>query len=226
MKTIDRSKYTRVVKPSAARRVHGLGCAFAVGACMLLDGQAAFAAGPEQARPNQIGLTVGVPFYDNDILHGDLNVDVRYGRKFGWLVPYVSGGFRQTRMDPARVPDEAEKKKLVAWHLTAGLRLEIPAIKDKLYPFVGVAGEASYWAYTADSTSYCNESFYPDAWRCYKPFDYQTGFGVKRQVGLLYKPEPNLAIEIWVEQETVHAPAMFNRLVRIVSPGLGMAYHF
>ena len=84
---------------------------------------------PWPTTPGQLGLTVGVPFFDDDVLHGDLTVDVRYGRKFWWLVPYLSGGFRQARMDPVLVPKEAEKKKLLAWHATLGVRLEIPATK-------------------------------------------------------------------------------------------------
>jgi hypothetical protein len=67
--------------------------------------------------PGQLGLTVGVPFFDETVLHGDLSVDLRYGYKFWWFVPYVSGGFRQVRMDPEMVPAEAEKKKVLAWHV-------------------------------------------------------------------------------------------------------------
>lgn len=167
-----------------------------------------------------------MPFFDESILHGDLTLDARYGHKFWWLVPYLSGGFRQTRMDPALIPEEAKRKKLVAWHGTVGLRVEVPAIKGRLYPFVGIAGELSAWAFTADSSAYCNESFYPDAWRCYRPMDWKSGGAVKRQIGLLYKPEPALAVELWIEQASVHAPGMFTRLVRVVSPGVGVAWHF
>jgi hypothetical protein len=167
---------------------------------------------------------VGVPFFDDDVLHGDLTVDVRYGHKFWWLVPYLSGGFRQTRMDPVLVPKEAEKKKLLAWHVTLGVRLEIPATKQ-LFPFLGIAGELAYWAFTADSTAYCHESFYPDAWRCYEPFNWKAGRAIKTQLGLLYKPEPSLALEFWLEHGTVDAPGMFTRRVSFVHPAVGIAWH-
>jgi hypothetical protein len=220
------SMHAAAVKRAALRGGVNVLAGLALGSSLLLHQHAASAAEPGESPQNQLGLTVGVPFFDNELLHGDMNVDLRYGHKLSWLVPYVSGGFRQTRMDPARIPEEAKRKKLQAWHITAGLRLELPAVEGKLYPFVGIAGELSYWGHTADTTSYCHEAFYPDAWRCYQPFDWKSGGGVKQQVGLLYKPEPSLAIELWVERATVHAPGMFTRLVSIVSPGVGMAWHF
>jgi hypothetical protein len=127
-------------------------------------------------------------------------------------------------MDPAMVPYEARKRKLLAWHVTAGVRLEIPATR-KLFPFVGIAGELAYWAFTADSSEYCHESFYPDAWRCYKPMDWKPGRAIKPQIGLLYKPEPSLALEFWVEHTTVYAPGMFTRRVTVINPAVGVAWH-
>jgi hypothetical protein len=181
-------------------------------------------AAPWPSTPRQLALTVGVPFFDNGILNGDLTVDVRYGLKFWWIVPYVSGGFRQARMDPAFVPSEAQKKKLLAWHATVGLRLELPASRS-LFPFIGIAGELDYWAFSGDSTAYCHESFYPDAWRCYRPMDHKPGGALKPQIGLLYKPEPALALEFWVEYGYVDAPGMFTRRVWFFNPSLGMAWH-
>ncbi len=180
----------------------------------------------EQAQPprGQLALTVGVPVFHDEFLHGELTVDGRYGYKFWWLVPYVSGGFRQTRLDPLGWAWEARMRKLLAWHVTLGTRLEFPA-SQKLLPFVGIAGELDDWAYTEDSTSYCHESDYPDAWRCYKAKDWKAGRALKPQVGLLYEPEPSLALEFWVEYIHVVAPAMFKRSVDIVHPALGIAWH-
>lgn len=178
----------------------------------------------ETPRPGQLALTVGVPFYDESILHGDMTVDVRYGRKFGWLVPYVSGGFRQTRLDPALVPDHARRKKLEAWHVSSGLRLEIPATQQ-LFPFIGIAGEITRWGFQADTHEYCEASFYPDAWRCYEPYRWKPGRAVKPQLGLIYKPEPSLALEFWVEHGTVDAPEMFTRRVTFFNPALGLSWH-
>lgn len=178
----------------------------------------------ETPRPGQLGITVGVPFYDESILHGDMTVDIRYGRKFGWLVPYVSGGFRQTRLDPALVPDHARRKKLEAWHVSFGLRMEIPATQQ-LFPFIGIAGEITRWAFQADTHEYCEASFYPDAWRCYQPYRWKPGRAVKPQLGLIYKPEPSLALEFWIEHGTVDAPEMFTRRVTFFNPALGLSWH-
>lgn len=172
----------------------------------------------------QLGITVGVPFFDESILNGDMTVDVRYGRKFWWLVPYFSVGFRQTRLDPALVPDHARRKKLEAWHVTAGLRLEIPAT-DKLFPFVGMSAELSRWGFTASTLEFCHEDFYPNAWRCYERYQWKNGRAVKPQVGLIYKPEPSLALEFWVERGVVDAPGMFTRQVTFINPALGFAWH-
>lgn len=174
--------------------------------------------------PGQLGLTVGIPFFDDDLLHGDVTVDIRYGRKFWWFVPYVSGGFRATRMDPARVPPVARRDKLYAWHATLGLRFEIPANKH-LFPFIGLAGEVAYWAFTEGSTEYCHEAFYPDAWRCYQPNEYKRGTALKPQIGLLYKPEASLALEFWVEYGVVQASEMFTRRVSFIHPAVGVAWH-
>ena len=51
-----------------------------------------------QAPRGQAALTVGVPFLLDKVVIGELTVDFRYGYKFWWLVPYVSGGFRQARL--------------------------------------------------------------------------------------------------------------------------------
>jgi hypothetical protein len=172
----------------------------------------------------QAALTVGVPFLLDKFVIGELTVDFRYGHKFWWLVPYVSGGFRQSRLDPTGWPWATRMKKLMAWHVTVGTRLEFPA-SQKLLPFVGIAVEQSYWAYTEDSTSYCHESYYPSAWRCYKARDWQVGHALKPQVGLLYSPEPSLALEFWVEYIHVVAPGMFTRSIGIIHPALGLAWH-
>jgi hypothetical protein len=179
---------------------------------------------PPPLSGGQLGITVGVPFFDESILNGDVTVDVRYGRKFWWLVPYVSVGFRQTRLDPALVPDIARRKKLEAWHVTAGLRLEIPA-SEKLFPFVGIAGELNRWGFTASTLEFCQEDFYPEAWRCYERYQWKNGWAVKPQVGLIYKPEPSLALEFWVERGVVDAPGMFTRQVTFIHPALGFAWH-
>jgi hypothetical protein len=177
-----------------------------------------------QMPSGQAALTVGVPFFLDKFLVGELTVDVRYGHKFWWLVPYISGGFRQTRLDPIGWPWATRTKKLLAWHVTVGTRLEFPA-SQKLFPFVGIAVEQSYWAYTEDSTAYCHESYYPSAWRCYQARDWQVGHALKPQIGLLYKPEASLALEFWVEYVHVVAPGMFTRSIGIVQPALGLAWH-
>lgn len=198
-----------------------------------LGSDAAVAAAPGEAvqypeqRPlphRQLALTVGVPVFQDQFLVGELSVDVRYGYKFWWLVPYLSGGFRQTRLDPIGWPWATRMKKLLAWHVTVGTRLEFPA-SQKLFPFVGIAVEQSYWAYTEDATSYCHESYYPSSWRCYKARDWQVGHALKPQVGLLYKPEPSLAIEFWIEYVHVVAPGMFTRSFGFFHPALGLAWH-
>jgi hypothetical protein len=176
------------------------------------------------SRPRQLAITVGVPFYDDRILHGDITVDARYGYKVWWLVPYVSVGFRQARMDPTLVPDIAKAKKLEAWHVTFGVRLQIPASRQVI-PFVGVAGELAYWGFTANTHAYCHESFYPDAWRCYEHHNWKPGRAIKAQIGILYKPEPNLALEFWVERGFIDAPEMFTRTVSFYNPALGVAWH-
>jgi hypothetical protein len=115
-------------------------------------------------------------------------------------------------------------EKLLAWHVSAGIRLEYPASR-KLQPFVGFSAERNYWAYTEDSTSYCHDSYYPDEWRCYKARDWKSGYALKPQIGLLYKPEPSLALEFWFEYIHVVAPDMFTRNVAFVHPALGIAWH-
>lgn len=177
-----------------------------------------------QMPSGQAALTVGVPSFLDKVLYGELTVDVRYGHKFGWLVPYVSGGFRQTRLDPIEWPWATRTKKLLAWHVTVGSRLEFP-VSQKLLPFIGVAVEQSYWAYTEDSTAYCHESYYPSAWRCYKARDWQVGHALKPQIGLLFKAEASLALEFWVEYIHVVAPGMFTRSIGIIHPALGLAWH-
>jgi hypothetical protein len=176
--------------------------------------------------PLQISLTAGVPFFDESILHGDLSVDLRIGYKLWWLVPYVAGGFRQTRMDPALVPDIAKKKKIVAWHVTAGVRLEIPASR-RFIPFIGLGGELAAWGFTSTSTEFCEDSYYPNAWRCYdEALDWKRGWAIKPHIGFLFKPEPGYAVEFWLERGTVWAPDFFTRRVTFYNPSFGMAAHF
>ena len=172
----------------------------------------------------QAALTVGLPLFPDKYVLGELAVDIRYGYKFWWLVPYVSGGFRQVRLDPFDYAWEARNRKLRAWHITVGTRIEFPASR-KLVPFIGIAVEQSYWAYTEDSTSYCHESWYPESWRCYKAMNWTIGYAVKPQFGLVYKPEPSLGLEFWLEYIHAVAPDMFNRNLRFFSPSVGLAWH-
>jgi len=216
--------------------LHTVCCATSVSvACILIGGRSAIAADsplapasagrtPKTPPRGQLALTVGLPKYFHEFVHAELSVDVRYGYKFWWLVPYLSGGFRQNRLDPDDWPWEARMKKLRAWHVTVGTRLEFPA-SQKVLPFVGIAVERNYWEYTEDSTPYCHESYYPDAWRCYKAMDWKSGYGLKPQIGLLYIPEPSLALEFWIEYIHVVAPDMFTRNVAFVHPALGLAWH-
>lgn len=178
----------------------------------------------QRAPRGQLALTVGVPVFFDEFLRGELTVDVRYGYKFWWFVPYVSGGFRQTRLDQIHWPWATQLQKLRAWHVTVGTRLEIPASR-KLLPFFGMSVERDYWEYTDDSTSYCHKSYYPDAWRCYKAMDWKVGRALKPQIGLLYKPEPAVALEFWIEYVRVVAPEMFTRSVSFFHPALGIAWH-
>ena len=178
----------------------------------------------QQAPRGQLALTVGVPVFFDEFLHGELSVDVRYGYKFWWFVPYLSGGFRQTRLDPIDWPWATRMQKLRAWHVTVGTRLEIPASR-KLLPFFGIAVERSYWEYTDDSTPYCHESYYPNAWRCYKANEWKVGHALKPQIGLLYKPAPAVALEFWLEYVRAVAPDMFTRSVSFFHPALGIAWH-
>jgi hypothetical protein len=182
---------------------------------------------PASSQParGQLALTVGVPISSgDDFVHGELTVDFRYGYKFWWLVPYVSGGFRQSRLDPLGWPWEARMRKLRAWHGTLGVRMEFPASR-KLLPFIGIAAERDTWAYTEDSTAYCRESYYPAHWRCYQAWDWKSGHAVKPQVGLLYVPEPSLALEFWLEYVHVMAPDMFEQSIGFFHPALGIAWH-
>jgi hypothetical protein len=176
--------------------------------------------------PNQLALTVGIPYFDKSmILSGDLSVDLRYGHKFWWLVPSIGGGFRQARFDRDFVPDEVRTKKLLAWHVSLGLRVEFPA-SDKLFPFIGVSGELSHWAFSANTESYCKDDFYPDALLCYEDMNYQAGRAIKPIVGLVYQPMSDLGLEIWVERITAVSHGMFSRTVTVYNPSLGIAWHF
>lgn len=174
--------------------------------------------------PGQLALTVGLPITAENYVQGELAVDFRYGYKFWWLVPYLSGGFRQSRLDPLGWPWEARMRKLLAWHVTLGMRVELPASR-KLYPFLGLSVERAYWAFKDDSTAYCHESYYPNTWRCYHAMDFTPGYGLKPQVGLLYKPEPSLALEFWLEYVHVMAPEMFTRSFWFFNPSVGLAWH-
>ena len=175
--------------------------------------------------PNQLALTVGIPYFDDAILTGDLSVDVRYGHKFGWFVPSIGGGFRQGRFDPELVPPEARTKKLFAWQISLGLRVELP-LSDKLFPFIGVSAELSQWAFSANTESYCKDGFYPESLRCYEAMDYQGGRAIKPIVGLVYQPLSDLGLEIWVERISAVSHGMFTRAVTLYNPSLGVAWHF
>jgi len=188
------------------------------------NGTASLHGEPRDPRPGQLALTVGVPQFRGEFLRGELTVDLRYGYKLWWLVPYVAGGFRQVRLDPLDWPWMARDKKLRAWHATLGVRIELPA-SQKLLPFLGIAIERTQWSYTEDSTSYCHESYYPDSWRCYQSPDHKFGTAIKPQFGFLYKPEPSLTLEFWVEYVRVDAPEMFTRTFTFVHPALGLAWH-
>jgi hypothetical protein len=172
----------------------------------------------------QAALTTGLPFFPERYLEGELAVDIRYGYKFWWLVPYLAGGFRQARLDPLNWPWEARNRKLRGWHFTVGARLEVPASR-KLFPFLGIGVERAFWAYTEDAAPYCQESWYPSAWRCYRGWDWKAGYGIKPQIGLVYKPERSLGLEFWIEYVHVVDPDMFNRNIHFLSPSLGLAWH-
>lgn len=215
--------------PSFAKRLGrhaGLGCVGVL--CWLLGAPSAMAEpspAPLAHPPNQLAVTVGVPFFDAWILNGDLTVDFRYGRKFFWFVPSVGGGFRQARFDPEFVPEAAQKKKLFAWQVSLGLRVEFPA-SDKLFPFIGLSAERSEWAYSVSTKSFCKDDFYPDFMRCYQGMDYQSGYGLKPIMGFVYHPMSDLGLEIWIERIRAVSQGMFTRSVTIYNPAVGMAWHF
>lgn len=174
--------------------------------------------------PGQLGLTVGLPFFDESVTYPDLTVDLRYGHRFWWLVPSLGGGFRQLRLNPRLVPEIAEKKKILAWHVSLGLRVEFPATR-RLFPFVGLSTELAYWASTADTTDYCRESYYPNSWRCYEAMLYRPGAAIKPILGIVFKAEPSLALEAWVERITALSDGMFTRTVTLYHPAVGVAWH-
>jgi hypothetical protein len=176
------------------------------------------------SRSSQLGVTVGLPFYDERIIHPDMTVDIRYGRKISWFVPYFSAGFRQARLDPKRVPRPLQKMKLDAWHMTIGVRVEVP-VSRYILPFAGIAGELAHMGYQGDSTEHCGDPYYPDAWRCYEPYQWKAARAFKAQVGFLYKPQPDLALEFWVERGYIVAPEKFTRTVTFITPSLGFAWH-
>jgi hypothetical protein len=102
--------------------------------------------------------------------------------------------------------------------------VEFPA-SQRLLPFVGMGIERNAYSYTEDSTAYCHEPYYPDAWRCYQSTDSKMGYGLKPQIGFLYLPEPSLALEFWIEYIHVVSKEMFTRDVGFVHPALGLSWH-
>ncbi len=185
---------------------------------------------PSEEAPatSELGISVGMPYFDDDILRPDVTVEGRYARRLlDFVVPNVGLGYRIARLDPNVVPDEVYANQLESAFLSLGLRLEAP-ITSWFRPFVGGAVDAAWWSTTFDTSDYCNNSsatWYPSAWRCYDKDDWAFAPVYRGQIGLLLKPEPSMAIELVAEAAIIPPADMFTRQVTLLTPSVGFAWH-
>lgn len=180
-------------------------------------------------RKAQLGITVGLPYFDDDILRPDVHVDVRSAYRFGVFVPHVAGGYRIARLDTNVVPDEVYANQLESFYFSVGARFELP-VSRKFVPFIGASADFAWWSVTFDTFDYCQAgsrpSWYPSAWGCYDKDDWAFAPVYRAQLGFLVRPEPSVAIEIFAEAATIPRGDMFTRTVSLLTPSVGIAWHF
>lgn len=186
--------------------------------------------GPTETEPAtmELGISVGMPYFDDEILRPDVTVEGRYARRIlDFIVPNVGLGYRIARLDPNVVPDEVYANQLESAFLSLGLRLEAP-ITPWFRPFVGGAADLAWWSTTFDTVDYCtapSATWYPSAWRCYDKDDWALAPVYRGQIGLLLKPEPSMAIELVAEAAVIPPADMFTRQVTLLTPSVGFAWH-
>jgi hypothetical protein len=177
----------------------------------------------------QLGITVGLPYFDDDILRPDLNVELRAGRRIAFVVPHLALGYRIARLDPNVVPDEVYANQLESAYVSVGARFEAPMSRS-FVPFVGIGADLAWWSVTLDTDKYCQPgaraTWYPSAWRCYDKDDWAWAPVYRAQLGILIRPEPSLAVEILGEAALIPPADMFTRRVTLLTPSVGMAWHY
>ncbi len=180
-------------------------------------------------RRAQLGITVGLPYFDDDILRPDVHVEVRSAYRFGFFVPHLAGGYRIARLDTNVVPDEVYANQLESFYFSVGARFELP-VSRKFVPFIGVSADVAWWSVTFDTFDYCQAgsraSWYPSAWGCYDKDDWAFAPVYRAQLGFLVRPEPSVAVEIFAEAATIPRADMFTRTVSLLTPSVGLAWHF
>ncbi len=177
----------------------------------------------------ELGITVGLPYFDDDILRPDMNVEVRAGRRIAFVVPQLAVGYRIARLDPNVVPDEVYANQIESPYFSLGARFEAP-LSRSFVPFVGIGVDVAWWSVTFDTDKYCQPGnqpeWYPSAWRCYDKDDWELAPVYRAQLGLLIRPEPSLAIELVAEAATIPPADMFTRRVTLLTPSVGMTWHY
>ncbi len=177
----------------------------------------------------ELGITVGLPYFDDEILRPDVNVEVRAGRRIAFFVPHVALGYRIARLDPNVVPDEVYANQIESPYVSVGARFEAP-VSQTFVPFVGIGADLAWWSVTFDTAEYCQPGnqpeWYPSAWSCYEHDDWAFAPVYRAQLGLLIRPEPSLAIEVLGEAARIPPGDMFNRTVTLFTPSVGMAWHY
>lgn len=186
------------------------------------------AAPPPPPPSAELGISVGVPYFDDEILRPDVTVELRYARRlFDFVVPTLAGGYRIARLDPQVVPDEVYANQIESPFVSLGARIEAP-VSSWMRPFIGGAADLAWWSTTFDTHDYCQDpsaTWYPSAWGCYDKDDWGFAPVYRAQLGFLIKPEPSMALEFVAEAAVIPAADTFTRRVTLLTPSLGFAWH-
>jgi hypothetical protein len=170
----------------------------------------------------QGGVELGVPVFldvDRDIVKTGASVKGWGGFDIGWAVFDLALGLQWTAIDTDEIPgvfDPSGTEPLIRWHLSPGVRLQVPTL-DAVLPYVTGAFDANLWSFAALATG-CGWYYCRDDGRA----KFAPGFTGKAGLGILLKG--SMYLDVGFQYSLSGKGSFFERTQWWVEPFIGFIY--
>lgn len=170
----------------------------------------------------QGGVELGVPVFldvDRDIVKPGASVTGWGGFDIGWVVFDVALGLQWSAIDTDAIPnvfDPSGLEPLIRWHLSPGVRVQVPTL-DAILPYVAGAFDVNLWSFAALGSGcgwyYCRD----DGSAKFAP-----GFTGKAGLGIHLKR--SMYLDVGFQYSLSGKGSFFERTQWWVEPFIGFIY--